>query len=43
MSFLAKLYINDEVRNILNANQVFSRFADVNGRPVTKPKGGRLN
>jgi len=43
MSFLAKLYINDEVRNILNANQVFSRFVDVNGRPTSKPIGGRLN
>lgn len=42
MSFLAKLFINDEVRNIINANQVFSRYADVNGRPTSKPVGGRL-
>ncbi len=43
MSFLAKLFINDEKRHILNASQVFSRFSDVNGRPTGKPIGGRLN
>jgi len=43
MSFLAKLFINDEERNILNANQVFSRFADINGRPTAKPYGSLLN
>ncbi len=42
MSFLAKLFINDEVRNILNAKQVFSRLADVNGKPTTKPLGKQL-
>ena len=42
MSFQAKLFVNDEVRNIINANQVFSRYADVNGRPVTKPIGGPI-
>jgi len=43
MSFLAKLYINDEERNILNASQVYSRFYDVNGRPTSKPVGWQLN
>ncbi len=43
MSFLAKLIINDEERNILNASQVYSRFSDVSGRPTSKTVGGRLN
>ncbi|AUC77593.1 type VI secretion system tube protein TssD [Olleya sp. Bg11-27] len=42
MSFLAKLFIEDEVRNILNVNQVYSRLADVNGRPITKAVGHKL-
>ena len=42
MSFLAKLFIEDEVRNILNVNQVYSRIADVNGRPITKAVGHKL-
>ena len=42
MSFLAKLHINDEVRNILNASQVFSKYADINGRPISKTVGGNL-
>ena len=42
MSFLAKLFINDEVRNILNARQMFSRLADTNGRPTTKAIGEQL-
>jgi len=43
MSFLAKLFINDEVRTVLNANQIYSRYADYNGRPITKPIGHQLN
>ena len=42
MSFLAKLFINDEVRNILNAKQAYSRLADVNGRPSSRPFGHKL-
>ena len=42
MSFLAKLFINDEVRNILNAKQAYSRIADVNGRPSSRPLGHKL-
>jgi len=42
MSFLAKLFINDEERNLLNASQIYSRFADLNGKPITKPTGGKL-
>ncbi len=43
MSFQAKLFVNDEVRNVLNANQIYSRYADYNGRPITKPIGHQLN
>ena len=43
MSFEAKLFIEDEERNILNARQVYSRYADVNGRPTGKPTGGTLD
>jgi len=42
MSFLAKLFINDEVRNILNAKQAYSQIADANGRPLSKPFGQKL-
>lgn len=42
MSFLAKLFINDEVRNILNAKQAYSRIADINGRPSSRPLGHKL-
>ncbi|WP_452223596.1 type VI secretion system tube protein TssD [Lacinutrix chionoecetis] len=42
MSFLAKLFINDEVRNILNAKQAYSRLTDVNGRPTARPYGHKL-
>lgn len=43
MSFKAKLFIEEEERNILNARQMYSRFADVNGRPTSKPVGGTLD
>ncbi|WP_346882976.1 type VI secretion system tube protein TssD [uncultured Algibacter sp.] len=43
MSFLAKLNIDDQERNILSAKQVFSRFVDLNGRPTGKPFGKTLN
>ena len=42
MSFKAKLFIEEEERNILNATQMYSRFADVNGRPTSKPVGQQL-
>ncbi len=42
MSFKAKLFIEEEDRNVLNASQMYSRFVDVNGRPTSKPVGGLL-
>ncbi|WP_055448850.1 type VI secretion system tube protein TssD [Lacinutrix mariniflava] len=42
MSFKAVLIINDERRVILNASQFFSRYFDTNGKPTTKPIGGKL-
>jgi hypothetical protein len=42
MSFKAKLFIGGEERNVLNANQIYHRFADVNGRPTSKSIGAPL-
>lgn len=42
MSFLAKLFIDNQVRNILNVNQVYSKLADINGRPVSRSIGHKL-
>ncbi|WP_054851805.1 type VI secretion system tube protein TssD [Olleya sp. ITB9] len=42
MSFLAKLFIDNQVRNILNVNQVYSKLADINGRPVSRTMGHKL-
>ncbi|MDC1161824.1 type VI secretion system tube protein TssD [Tenacibaculum sp.] len=41
-SFNAKLFINDEVRNILNVNQAYKQVTDITGRPEGKPYGASL-
>ncbi len=43
MSFKAKLYIEGEERNLLDAELVFSQVADYNGRPSQLPVGAPLN
>ncbi len=43
MSFKAKLCIEGEERNLLDAELVFSQLADYNGRPSQLPVGAPLN
>lgn len=42
MSFKAKLYIEGEERNLLDAELVYSQIADYNGRPTQVPVGKPL-
>ncbi|OAB76110.1 type VI secretion system tube protein TssD [Cochleicola gelatinilyticus] len=42
MSFKAKLFIEDQERNILDAHLLYHRFSDLNGKPTSKPIGGPL-
>ena len=42
MSFKATLFFGGQERTILNANQMYQRFADVNGRPTSEPIGTPL-
>ncbi|WFO17349.1 hypothetical protein M601_006480 [Cellulophaga baltica 4] len=43
MSFLAKLFINGEQRNVLNGNYVYHQLLDARGKPKAKVEGGQLN
>jgi len=43
MSFQAKLTIDGEEYNILDCSFSFRQDTDVNGRPLAKPQGGRVN
>jgi len=42
MSFKAKLFIEDQERNILDAHLLYHRFSDLNGKPTSNPIGGPL-
>ncbi len=43
MSFLAKLFIDDQEFNLLDCEYSFIQNTDLNGKPSAKPKGGKLN
>ncbi len=42
MSFLAKINLDGEELNILDCSFTFRQDTDSTGRPVEKPKGGRI-
>jgi len=43
MAFQAKLFINDEERNVLNSTFLYKQLIDSNGRPKTGIQGGGVS
>lgn len=43
MSFLAKIFVDDEERNILNADYLFYQYKDLTGLPYSGAQGGQLD
>jgi len=43
MAFQAKLFINDEERNVLDSSFLYQQLIDSNGRPKTMIHGGGIN
>jgi len=43
MAFQAKLFINDEERNVLNSAFLYQQLVDSNGRPKSSIQGGNIN
>ena len=43
MSFKAKIFTEGQDRNILNASMIYSKFADVNGKPTADAMGQAIN
>lgn len=43
MAFQAKLFINDEERNVLDSTFLYRQLIDNNGRPKTSIQGGKIS
>ncbi|MBW1297000.1 type VI secretion system tube protein TssD [Aquimarina litoralis] len=43
MAFQAKLFINDEERNVLNSAFLYQQLVDANGRPQTTIQNGKIH
>ncbi|WP_299248200.1 type VI secretion system tube protein TssD [uncultured Aquimarina sp.] len=43
MAFQAKLFINDEERNVLDSTFLYQQLIDSNGRPKTSIQGGKIS
>ncbi|GAA0722304.1 hypothetical protein GCM10009430_24580 [Aquimarina litoralis] len=43
MAFQAKLFINDEERNVLNSAFLYQQLVDTNGRPQTTIQNGKIH
>ncbi|AXT50610.1 hypothetical protein D1818_07095 [Aquimarina sp. BL5] len=43
MAFQAKLFINDEERNVLDSTFLYRQLIDTNGRPKTSIQGGKIS
>lgn len=43
MSFLAKMFLDEEELKLINCHFSFRQDTDINGRPLAKPQGGQIS